>query len=212
MFPRFVMVKRMILGQQLWQSFGVVAMAIALTTACTVTPNGNNSTPVPNDPPIENNTPPDAVNPAPGNPSAETPEPMVYWLKDSGDRLELAPETVTLTAETPTAQREALLTQLLTATPEAGLSSTIPPGTRLLSLVVQSDGIVVNLSADFETGGGSASMVGRVAQVLYTVTSLDPEGVVWFQIEGEPLEVLGGEGLEISQPLTREIFMADFDL
>lgn len=206
MSHKFAMVKRMMLVRKAWQGLGVVAMAIALTTACTVPPNGNDSTPVVDNPPIENNTPPD------DNLGTTTPQPMVYWLKDTGDRLELVPQPVTLTAETSTAQLEALLSQLLTATPDDGLSSTIPPGTQLLSLLIQGDGIVVNLSAEFESGGGSASMIGRIGQVLYTATSLDPEVGVWFQIEGELLEVLGGEGLELAQPLTREIFEADFDL
>jgi len=49
-------------------------------------------------------------------------------------------------------------------------------------------------------------MSSRVAQVLYTATSLQPNAKVWIDIEGKPLEVLGGEGLLLEQPLTRESF------
>jgi spore germination protein GerM len=55
-------------------------------------------------------------------------------------------------------------------------------------------------------------MTGRVAQVLYTASSLDPATKVWLEVEGKPLEVLGGEGLMIDQPLTRENFKKNFEL
>ena len=55
-------------------------------------------------------------------------------------------------------------------------------------------------------------MIGRLTQVVYTATSLDTEQSVWLSVDGEPLELLGGEGLEISQPMTREIVDTEFPL
>lgn len=152
------------------------------------------------------------------NPSAQ-PSPVaeqtvqVYWLKDVGDRLELSPTSVTLQAA-PQADTtlEAAFEQLLKGPAEPSVASTIPSPTKLRSLEIRQDGIHVDLSKDFTMGGGSASMTGRLAQVIYTATTLDPSAKVWLSVEGKPLDVLGGEGLLVDQPMTRAIFMQNFSL
>ena len=137
----------------------------------------------------------------------------VYWLQDTGTSLELAPRPVQVAANaSPSVALERAFTTLLTAQPTGEQASTIPAGTQLRSLSVKEDGVHVDLSENFTQGGGGASMTGRVAQVLYTATSLDPDAPVWISVEGKPLEVLGGEGIAVAQPLTREAFQQDFRL
>jgi spore germination protein GerM len=100
----------------------------------------------------------------------------------------------------------AAIETLLIETPDKTLTSVIPEGTQLRSLKVKPDGIHIDLSQSFTTGGGSASMMGRVAQILYTATSANPDAPVFLSVEGKLLETLGGEGLMLEQPMTRQEF------
>jgi spore germination protein GerM len=90
------------------------------------------------------------------------------------------------------------------------LYSAIPEDTKVLSLSINNNDIRLNLSKEFTTGGGSASMRGRLIQLLYTSTSLNPDANLYISVEGKPLEDLGGEGLEVSQPLRRQSFSLEF--
>lgn len=85
-----------------------------------------------------------------------------------------------------------------------GLSSAIPVGTRLLRVEVAEGVASVDLSREFDSGGGSLSMMARVTQVVYTATRFAGVDAVRFLIDGSPLEVLGGEGLIIDGPQTRD--------
>jgi spore germination protein GerM len=89
--------------------------------------------------------------------------------------------------------------------------STIPPTTKLISTKIKSNGIHIDLSKEFMEGGGSTSMQGRLAQILYTATERNTTARVWITIEGKKLETLGGEGIEVKQPLTRKSFQEDFN-
>lgn len=90
------------------------------------------------------------------------------------------------------------------------LYSAIPEGTQILSLAISNNDIRINLSKQFTSGGGSDSMKGRLIQLLYTATSLNPDANLFLSVEGKPLEYLGGEGLEVSQPLRRQNFALEF--
>lgn len=138
----------------------------------------------------------------------------VYLLDVNDVNFALVPITLEVeTADEPAAILDAAFDQLLDQNlPETAAFSAIPDNTALLDLDVESDGIYVDLSAEFEQGGGSASMIGRLNQVIYTATSLDPTEPVWLSVDGEPLELLGGEGLEVSQPMTRTELDEDFPL
>lgn len=158
-----------------------------------------------------NDTPPPIVEPSSPAPKTEQ-KAQVYWLKDTGNKLELVPSSIVAKTDRPNAVLEEAFNSLLAGAKDKSVSSTIPPGTKLRSVKIKHDGIHVDLSEEFTSGGGSASMTGRLAQVLYTATTLDPNAKVWIEVQGEQLDVLGGEGLELEQPLTRKSFEADFTL
>ncbi|MBD0346500.1 MAG: GerMN domain-containing protein [Coleofasciculus sp. Co-bin14] len=159
-----------------------------------------------------NPAPTAAQSPKPVQPSTEE-KAQVYWLNNVNNRIEVVPTTITVkNSDKPSEILEVSLKSLLTGPSERGFTSTIPQGTKLRDVALEADGVHVDLSKEFTTGGGSASMTGRVAQVLYTASSLDPAAKVWISVDGKPLEVLGGEGLELDQPLTRESFEKNFSL
>jgi len=145
-------------------------------------------------------------------PTAPTEKVLqVYWLKTSSSEIELMPVPVKLSASNgQTALLTGALDALLAEPPNATVSTAIPNSTQLRGVTVKNDGIHIDLSNGFTTGGGTTSMTARLAQLIYTATSLDPDAPVWIAIEGKPLTVLGGEGLMLDQPLTRQSFERSF--
>lgn len=168
--------------------------------------NSMNSSPTPSAPT------PTAQSPQTAQPPTEE-KVQVYWLNTTNNKIELAPSAITLPeAKEPSKILESAFGSLLEGPANPAFSTTIPKGTELRKISLESDGVHVDLSEEFTTGGGSASMMGRVGQVVYTASSLDPTAKVWINVEGKPLDVLGGEGLELNQPLTRETFKENFPL
>ncbi|MGK7940117.1 MAG: GerMN domain-containing protein [Crocosphaera sp.] len=137
---------------------------------------------------------------------------QIYWFDSTSDGLKL--KAIPLRLDKSLEEEKVLKTainRLLSGPETSANSTTIPPETKLLSLKLDDKGIHLNLSSEFTTGGGSTSMISRVAQLLYTATSLDSQVSLWLSVEGKPLKVLGGEGLLIKQPMTREWFDSNFE-
>ncbi|WP_373529903.1 GerMN domain-containing protein [Nostoc sp.] len=166
--------------------------------------------------------------PTPSNPSGRIDQPAqpstrqpgneqtanVYWLrsKENDKNVALVPQPVKIASVLPNQPLEAAFQTLLAGPTEGTDSTTIPKGTKLLGLKAENDQVHVNLSEDFTSGGGSTSMMGRVGQVVYTATTLNPKAKVYIDVNGKPLDVLGGEGVELQQPLTRESFQKNYPL
>ena len=127
-----------------------------------------------------------------------------YFVRDG--RMGVATRTV----ERTTGVAAAALRELL-AGPDAGeraggLQNAVPQGTRLLGVTIDNGTATVDLSREFESGGGSTSMLLRVAQVVHTLTQFPTVQRVRFEIEGEPVEAIGGEGVVVSPPVGRAAF------
>jgi len=79
-----------------------------------------------------------------------------------------------------------------------GVTSFIPKGTQLLSAEISGSTATIDLSREFTTGGGSLSMMGRIAEVVYTATSFSEVERVTIRIGGVLVEQIGGEGIDVS--------------
>lgn len=88
-------------------------------------------------------------------------------------------------------------------TASLAITSAVPAGTRLLGLSISNGVATVDLSREFEAGGGSASMFGRLGQVVYTLTQFPTVKSVLFQIEGRTVTVFGSEGIVLDGPVGR---------
>lgn len=163
---------------------------------------------VPANPSLSDATAPTAPANVPGEQST-----TVYWLQDAEQQFQLTAQPITVNAaDQPEAILTTTLTALLAGPSSTTATTTIPAETELLGVDIAADGIHVDVSDAFTTGGGSASMVGRLGQVLYTATVLDADAPVWISVQGEPLTLLGGEGIVVSQPMTRSQFADQFAL
>lgn len=171
--------------------FAVIVL-LAFAAGCSRTPKTDDSPP----PVVEPTKTPDGS-------ETEASRPVVAYFIGSEKVLPVRRESKTSGVE-----KEALTALLDGPTAvesQGGLSTLIPAGTKLLGVSVGQDGVaIVNLSREFTSGGGSLSMMGRVAQVVFTATQFSTVRSVQFQVEGILLTVLGGEGIILDRPQTRE--------
>lgn len=106
-----------------------------------------------------------------------TVQPQAYWVSVINQQETLLPQTLLL--DTQASPEEMLTTAMETLLADSvkpnNAFTAIPKDTRLRSLSINGREIYVDLSQEFAGGGGSSSMIYRVAQVIYTATSLDPD-------------------------------------
>jgi hypothetical protein len=184
---------------------------------------GQSAGPPPSAPPATE-PPPTTEEPRPPEPPpptetepAETFTFEVWFARDAGTltgedggEIALGPllfSTSRTAEETPRVAQTALETLLAGPTAEeaaAGVSSAIPEDTRLLGVSVEDGIATVDLSSEFESGGGSLGMFLRLGQVVFTVSQFPTVEAVQLELDGEPVEVFSGEGIVLDQPLTRE--------
>jgi germination protein M len=173
------------------------------------TPGGS---PLPSDIPGPSTTPSPVDTPNP----VDTPDPTAtgtttvrayFFLGSFVDNAGLVP----VLREVPSTQAvgAAALQALLGGPNEAEMGArpamytVIPEGTRFLGLRIEGGIATVNLSREFEEGGGSASVLGRLAQVVYTLTQFPTVEGVRFELDGEPVTVFSGEGVVLDSPVDR---------
>lgn len=124
-----------------------------------------------------------------------------WFLK--GEKLAVVHRVVPRSVAVLRAALEQLLAGPTAADTSYGLGTTVPDGTRLLGVTVAGDTATVDLSSRFESGGGSLSMMARMAQLVFTATQFPNVERVELWLDGKPVEWIGGEGLIVVPPQTR---------
>lgn len=125
----------------------------------------------------------------------------VYFTRN--EQICAATRIIPKTQEVGAAAMKALLAGPTAEEKQAGMVSTIPERTTFLGLDVDNGIATVDLSKEYESGGGSLSMFMRLAEVVFTLTQFPTVEGVNFKLDGQPIEVLGGEGIIIDHPMTR---------
>jgi hypothetical protein len=121
-----------------------------------------------------------------------------------GDSLFVVRREQPSTPRIATAAMESLLSGPSAREQAAAVGSQIPAGTQLLGLTIEDEVATIDLTSEFESGGGSASMNMRIAQVVYTLTQFPTVKGVLFELDGQRVDVLGGEGIVVDEPVTRK--------
>lgn len=126
---------------------------------------------------------------------------VVVW-QTKGEFLYPEPRGVPTTPRIGAAAVEALLSGTLSD----AFGSAVPAEASLNSLVIDDGVATVDLSSEFEDGGGSLLMRLRLGQLVYTLTEFPTVKRVLLEIDGSPVESFSGEGIVIGDGLTRKDF------
>jgi len=137
--------------------------------------------------------------------SATVPEDaitvLVYFSRD--EKMCAASRVIPKTQEVGAAAMKALLEGPTEVEGQWGIFSSIPEGTTYLDLEIEDGVATVDLSKEYSSGGGTLSMMMRLAEVVFTLTQFPTVDGVSFKLDGRPIDVLGGEGIIIDHPMSR---------
>lgn len=132
---------------------------------------------------------------------SQTKSVLAYFLMN--EKLHVVGRVVEIAD--PAAAVEALLAGPTSEEAAAGMVTLIPAGTELLSVTVTGREVRVDLTGAFGSGGGSMSVLGRLAQMVFTLTQFEGIDTVRFSLDGEPITQLTGEGVGVDG-VTRATF------
>jgi predicted small lipoprotein YifL len=140
-------------------------------------------------------------------PTTEAPEPAdqlfveVFFIKEG-----ISARSVIRAVDMPAVATNAIRALIEGPTPaerDTELSTAIPADTLLLGLTIDDGLATIDLSREFEVGGGSLNILSRLAQVVYTLTQFPTIDAVVFHLDGEPVRVFSGEGVVLEDPVDR---------
>ncbi len=129
----------------------------------------------------------------------------VYFSRN--EKICAATRVIPKTLEVGSAAMKALIAGPTADEHQSGMTTNLPDGTTFLGLDIANGVATVDLSKEYASGGGSLSMFMRLAEVVFTLTQFPTVEGVNFKLDGEAIDVLGGEGIIIDHPMGR----ADFE-
>jgi hypothetical protein len=130
-----------------------------------------------------------------GGGSETRPGPfLVSVYREVPETLGVARAAMTALLAGPTAEEKASV---------PAMSSAVPADTMLLGISIDGGLATVDLSREFEAGGGTFSMAARLAQVVFTLTQFATIEEVQFQLDGDPVTVFSSEGIIMDHPVDR---------
>lgn len=136
----------------------------------------------------------------------ETKELKVYFTKSKGKNI-ISFVSVKRKIDTDINVIEGSLRELFLGPTKSeelqGIMSEIPTGTRLIKVEESEDEVLVDVSPQYLTGGGAASMQLRYLQLYKTLKKIAEGKKIYLNIDGKTLKTIGGEGLEVTQPLSK---------
>lgn len=154
---------------------------------------------------------PSTTAPAPGSgattvPAGDTTEVSLWFVR--GETLERVDRAVPRVPRIGGEAVKALLAGPTEAESRNGLITAVPAETRFRDLVIDGDGIAkVDLSRDFESGGGTLGLTLRLAQVTCTIDQFPTVRGVRFALAGELVEVFSGDGIVLERPVTCDSYV-----
>ncbi|MGH2476262.1 MAG: GerMN domain-containing protein, partial [Candidatus Limnocylindrales bacterium] len=169
---------------------------------------GPSPSPIPSGGPTTGPSTPPVATPSPSTP-VETMIVRAYYVLSGDPGVEGIVPTLRVVPRTTGVARaamEALLDSGTITDAYRRVSTAIPTGTKLLGITIRNGVATVDLSREFESGGGSASAFYRLQQVLYTLTQFPTVRSVLFQVEGRTVTTFGSEGVILDGPMERGDF------
>lgn len=88
-----------------------------------------------------------------------------------------------------------------------GLTTHLPPATRLLDIHANGRVAVADLSGEFQAPADPDAITLRIAQIVWTLTQLPDIEAVRFVVDGNEISVATDEGQSVDRPVGR----ADYD-
>jgi germination protein M len=166
----------------------VIVSAAALLAACGGTTGGGSTEPTAT---VTPTSPASATTEPAASPSSSTVTTLrLYFLREG--KLAVAERQVPHTTMPATEALKAVLAGPQGGEPAAGLTPTIPAGTRLLSLSIAGGVAHVDLSKEFAAEDSEEAARQRSAEVVYTLTRFPTVKRVALRVDGEPYAAAGG--------------------